>query len=138
MPYSVLAFSYRKPGTTPEQFRTSFEGDHIRLMRELTGSSFPLVHTIHFIHRTEQQQAEGTTTRNPNTPATVLIGAQEEFDYDAITEMTFEDEAGFKTFVAITKQPKNAARIAAEEDSWLDRARMTIVLKEDTAVRKRS
>ncbi|GAP91123.1 putative dimeric alpha-beta barrel [Rosellinia necatrix] len=137
MPYSVLIFAYRKPGTTPEQFRAHYEGTHVPLVRELTGANFPLSHTRHYLHRTERQ-AEGNTARNPGTPATVLIGAQEEFDYDAFAELAFEDEAAFQAFFALTQQPENAERIAADEELFLDRARMTVVLKADTTVTERS
>ncbi|KAI0188866.1 EthD domain-containing protein [Astrocystis sublimbata] len=137
MPYSVLIFAYRKPGTTPEQFKTHYEGSHVPLVRSLTGAKFPLSHTRHYLHRTEQQ-SEGNSARNPNTPASVMIGTQEEFDYDAFAELKFEDEAAFQAFFALTQQPENAQKIAADEELFLDRARMTVVLKGDTTVTERS
>ncbi|KAI1352354.1 EthD domain-containing protein [Xylaria sp. FL0043] len=149
MPYSVLIFAYRKPGTTPEQFKAHYEGVHVPLIRKLTGANFPLSHTRHYLHRTtqhqhqqqqQQQEAEGkgNTARNPHTPATVLIGTQAEFDYDAFAELTFEDEAAFQRFFALTQQqPENAEQIAADEELFLDRARMTVVVKGETRVTER-
>lgn len=37
MTYSVLIFAYRKPGTTPEQFRAHYEGSHVPLVKEIAG-----------------------------------------------------------------------------------------------------
>ncbi|KAI1277405.1 EthD domain-containing protein [Xylaria sp. FL0933] len=140
MPYSVLIFAYRKPGTTPAQFKAHYEEIHIPLIRKLTGASFPLSHTRHYLRRNAQQQkADGNTARNPTTPAAVLMGTQAEFDYDAFAELTFEDEAAFRAFFALTQQhPENAAKIAADEELFLDTARMTVVVKGETTVTERA
>lgn len=37
MTYSILIFAYRKPGTTPEQFRTYYEGSHVPLVKAIGG-----------------------------------------------------------------------------------------------------
>lgn len=41
MTYSVLIFAYRKPGTTPEQFRAHYEGKHVPLVKEIGGEYVP-------------------------------------------------------------------------------------------------
>ncbi|KAI0912143.1 EthD domain-containing protein [Ustulina deusta] len=133
---SVLIFAYRELGTTPEQFKAHYEGSHVPLVRELAGASFPLSHTRRYLHRT-QNQSDSNTARNPSTPATVLIGTQDDFDYDAIAELTFEDAAAFQTFFSLMQQPENAAKIAADEDKFLDRTRMPVVVLGDiTETRK--
>lgn len=53
----------------------------------------------------------------------MLLGSQIDFDYDAFAELTFADVAAFQTFFGITQQPENAARIAADEDQFLDRSK---------------
>ncbi|KAK7757120.1 hypothetical protein SLS62_000667 [Diatrype stigma] len=120
MTHTVLIFAYRKPGTTPEQFKTHYEGTHVPLVKELAGEHFPLSHTRRYIHRTEGQ---GATERNAKNPATVLIGEQVDFDYDAFAELTFADVPSFQTFMGIMQKPENAARIAADEELFLDRSR---------------
>lgn len=132
MTYTVLIFAYRKPGTTPEQFRTHYEGSHVPLVKEIGGEHFPLAHTRRYVHRT-QGTAEGTE-RNANYPATILMGSQAEFDYDAVAELTFTDAAHFQTFFGLTQQAENAARIAEDEDKFLDRARMSVVVIGETLV----
>lgn len=43
MTFSVLIFAYRKPGTTPEQFRAHYEGKHVPLVKEISGEYVPTV-----------------------------------------------------------------------------------------------
>ncbi|KAI1173434.1 EthD domain-containing protein [Nemania sp. FL0916] len=136
MTYSVIIFAYRKPGTTPEQFKAHYENTHILLVRELTGAHFPLSHTRRYIHRSENQAADNTA-RNPNTPATVLIGTQDDFDYDCYAELTFEDVNAFQTFFGITQKPDIAAKIQADEEKFLDRTRMPVVVLGDITETKR-
>lgn len=51
------------------------------------------------------------------------MGSQTDFDYDAIAELTFADASAFQTFFGLYQQPENAARIAADEEQFLDRPR---------------
>lgn len=120
MTHTILIFAYRKPGTTPEQFKTHYEGTHMPIVKELAGEHFPLSHTRRYIHRTEGQ---GGTERNAKNPATVIIGEQLDFDYDAIAELIFADVPAFQTFMGIVQKPENAARLAADEELFLDRSR---------------
>lgn len=126
MTYSVLIFAYRKPGTTPEQFRTHYEGTHVPLVKEIAGEHCPLAHTRRYLHRTEGT-VEGTE-RNASCPATVLMGSQSDFDYDPFEELSFTDLNHFQTFFGLTQQPENAARLAADEEQFLDRAKMPVVV----------
>ncbi|KAI1163046.1 EthD domain-containing protein [Nemania serpens] len=119
MPYSMLVFLHRKAGTTPDQFKAYYEGTHIPLTRGLTGTAFPLTHT----------------RRYPRP--ILLVGADGELDYDAVTEVTFEDESAFQNFFAVLQRPENAAKIAADEDNFIDRARLNVFIVGDTAVTER-
>lgn len=132
MTYSVLIFAYRKPDTTPEEFRAHYENSHVPLVKEIAGEHFPLSHIRRYLHRT-QGKAEGTE-RNAEYPATVLIGSQADFDYDAFAELTFADVTAFQTFFGITKQPENQARIQADEAKFLDGSKMTVVVVGETTV----
>ncbi|ROV97390.1 hypothetical protein VMCG_06865 [Cytospora schulzeri] len=121
MTYSILIFVYRKPGTTPEQFRAHYESSHVPLIKDITGELFPLSHTRRYIHRTEGK-AEGTE-RNANSPASVLMGTQADFEYDVFAELIFPDVDAFQKFFGVAQQPENAARIAADEEKFLDRSK---------------
>lgn len=78
-------------------------------------------HTRRYIHRTEVKTED--TEHKANFPATVLIGSQADFDYDAIAELSFADASAFQTFFGLYQQPENAARIAADEEQFIDRPR---------------
>lgn len=126
MVHSLLLFASRKPGTTPEQFQTYYEEKHIHLIKELAGDDFPLSHTRRYVHRTEVQ-GKGSTERNPDHPASVFVGEQADFDYDCCSELIFADEAALLAFKDNMAQPEKVARIAADEENFLDRSRLLIV-----------
>lgn len=132
MTFNVLIFAYRKPGTTPEQFRSHYEGTHVPLVKELAGEHFPLFHTRRYLLRSPEAEGIKVTDRNPKSPAKVLVGNQAEFDYDAFAELSFTDLAHFETFIGLTQQPENAARIAADEEKFLDRSAMSVVVLGET------
>ena len=73
------------------------------------------------MHRTEGKTDD--TERNANLPATVLMGSQTDFDYDAFAELVFADASAFQAFFSLCQQPENAARIAADEEQFHDRSR---------------
>ncbi|CAN8098163.1 unnamed protein product [Discula destructiva] len=132
MTYRVLYLAYRKPGTTPADFRAHYDEKHMPKIKEMTGPRFPLSHVRRYIHRTpltlSGDPAEDATDRNASYPATLLSGAQADFDYDALVEMTFEDEAGFQAFYGILMEPENAKWIADDEETFLDRAKQPPVV----------
>lgn len=78
-------------------------------------------HTRRYIHRTEGKTED--TERNANFPATVLMGSQTDFDYDAFAELSFADANAFQAFFALYQHQDNAERIAADEEQFLDRSR---------------
>ncbi|KAI5925221.1 EthD domain-containing protein [Camillea tinctor] len=125
MTHSIIIFAYRKPGA------------HVPLLHELASEHFPLSHTRRYIDRSQGAVAPGAGVvdgieRNPTTPATVIIGSQADFDYDAVAELTFENSAAFQAFFGIMQQPDNAAKMAAGEKKFLDRSRMPVVVLGDT------
>ncbi|KAI0182110.1 EthD domain-containing protein [Hypoxylon sp. FL1284] len=122
MPYSILFFITRKQGVSAEDFKTQYENVHMPLLKEIAGPHFPQTHSRRYIQRSAGQ-AEGTT-RNASSPAQVLVGTQADFDYDAVTEMTFASEAAFKEFFQFVHTPEKAARVTAAEDKFMDRSQM--------------
>ncbi|KAJ4393994.1 hypothetical protein N0V93_003211 [Gnomoniopsis smithogilvyi] len=131
MSYQILYFAYRKPGTTPAQFRAHYEERHMTKIKQMTADNFPLSHVRRYIHRTSIDPSSTNpkaSERNPYTPATVLSGTQTDFDYDAIVEMTFENEDAFKVFCGILQTPENAKWIAEDEGKFLDRQKQPPVV----------
>lgn len=142
MSYKVLFLAYRKPGITPAQFRAHYEQNHMAKIKEMSGQHFSLTHVRRYIHRTSIDPAntnnDEASERNSSTPATVLSGSQADFDYDALVEMTFENEEAFKTFYGILMEPENAKWIADDEEKFLDRKKQPpVVVLGDVTVQER-
>lgn len=129
MVYHILVFVFRKPGTTPTEFKTHYETTHAPLVKSLVGPLFPEKYTRRYIHRTETSNGTSTSTdENTKYSATMLHGKQTDVEYDAITEAIFRDEAAFQAFVGNVSAGENAEAIAADEEKFMDRERTYVVL----------
>ena len=133
MPFIILIFAYRKPGFSPAAFKSHYESSHEPLLQSIAGNHFPKTHIRRYIQRSESNtsSAANDDTTNANHQATVLVGMQADFDYDAIAELTFEDSAAFQTFYGLVNQPEAAEKIAKDEEMFLDRARMRIAVVDE-------
>ena len=126
MTLPVLLFSYRKPGLSPTDVRSHYESIHVLLLQSIAGSHFPKIHGRCYIYRSEGEDSESLETSS--YPAAVLMRAQADLEYDAIAELTFGDEAAFETFRDIVSDEEAADRIAKDEEMFLDRGRLKIVV----------
>lgn len=122
MPYTVHLIAYRKPGVSPSAFKKHYETSHIPLLQSLTGPLFPKSHTRKYTQRSE----DGT--------ATVIVGDQESFPYDALSELVFEDEEGFKKFFAKVGEEGSKEKILADEALFLDKERTKAVVIGESVV----
>ncbi|EED16120.1 conserved hypothetical protein [Talaromyces stipitatus ATCC 10500] len=135
MPVRAVLILYRKPGLSPEQFKTHCE-NHVQLIKRLTGDDSPLSHRRSYIARKELGNDDDkskitTTERNPTTPAEVVVGQQSDFDFDAYAELTFASQEAVRAYRAKTQVPEIAAEIAADEEKFMDRAKMSIAFLGD-------
>ncbi|KAF7623856.1 hypothetical protein AFLA_007576 [Aspergillus flavus NRRL3357] len=80
---------------------------------------------------TVEAPVEGASDCNPLTPATVLVGQQTDFGFDAYAELTFVDQAAFQAFGAKLYAPDAAAQIAADEEKWLDKSKLAMAMLGD-------
>lgn len=129
MTAKVFIVAYRKPGISPEGFKTHYEA-HIANLKKLAGDTFPLSHKRNYIARTATV-VEGATERNATTPAVVIAGQQSDFDFDAQAELTFASQEALQAFVAKVQAPEAAAQIAEDEEKFLDRSKLSIALLGD-------
>lgn len=128
MSLKVFIYAYRKPGLSVEDFRKHYE-DHVDLVKRLSGEDFPLSHKRSYVARnTVEVATEGASDRNSRTPATVIVGQQSDFDFDAYAELTFADQAAFQAFSAKVYAPDTASQIAADEEKFLDKSRLGIAM----------
>lgn len=128
MSIKVFIYAYRKPGLSLEDFKTHYEA-HVDLIKRISGNDFPLSHKRNYIARNSVEvAAEGASERNMLTPATVIIGQQSDFGFDAYAELTFADQAAFQAFGAKVYAPDAAAQIAADEEKFLDKSKLGIAM----------
>lgn len=118
MSYSIVAFLWRKPGLTPNEFRQHYETKHIPLLLNLLGPVFPKSHTRFYIHR-QLSTTDSADTSNASYTPTIFIGDTNDFDYDAYASLIFKDEAAFHAFFARLTDPEVAKVVAEDEEKFL-------------------
>ncbi|KAF2645066.1 hypothetical protein P280DRAFT_496162 [Massarina eburnea CBS 473.64] len=126
MPYTCLIFATRKPTITPSQFKDYWENIHVPLLKSLTGDLFPLRYKRQYLARVERKGFGGPA--NPDHPPLVLRGSPSDFDFDAIGEMTWEDEKTFQRFHKAIYETDVAAQLAKDEEYFLDAGGLKIVV----------
>lgn len=140
MPFTALLFVHRLPHISPAAFKSHYESQHIHIVQSIAGALFPNSHTRRYIQRSEPK-AEDTSSNddsaNTECPATVLVGTQADFDYDAIAELVFKDGQAFQKFFKCISEPEAAKKIAEDEKHFLDSAKMTAVVVGDCTVTNR-
>lgn len=144
---------------TPAEFKHHYETSHVPLIQSLAGPLFPKSHTRFYIERKPQSQepsptpassapaaaptvkstpeagrAAPTGTASEHWPATVFVGGQSDFSYDAYAELVFEDVDAFQAFFGVVSAPEAAARIAEDEDLFLERSELRIAAMDDVRV----
>lgn len=96
MPYRALVVFTRKPDESPAVFEKHFEQDIINIIKNNAGDTFPTSHTRMYVKRSEE----------PGYPADIIVGEQEDFPFDGISIIEFEDEAAAKRFMAKIEVPE--------------------------------
>ena len=113
MPITVFLITYRNAGLSPSQFKSRYEGIHIPLFRRILG--------LHFSYRISHTRKHLQRSNEGDHPATVLIGSQQDFAYDAITEFSFEDEAHLQRCFARSNEPDAIAEREEDEEKLLQK-----------------
>ncbi|KAJ4243854.1 hypothetical protein NW762_014734 [Fusarium torreyae] len=118
MTFTVLLFASRKKGLAPAQFKDYLENTHIPLLKQTFGPLFPISHTRRYLDRANEEPYD----------ATVLVGTQDQFTYDVVSELVFAEKADFEAFFAKYKDPEVAPIIQEDEKDFLDASNMTAVI----------
>ncbi|KAL3456424.1 EthD domain-containing protein [Aspergillus heterothallicus] len=126
MPFKVLLYATRKPGTSPTEFKTHYDTVHMPLVQSLARDNPPISHKRFYL-------ARPLAGDDNSYPAAVVLGSQEDFPYDCITEITFHDEEHFKAFFAKRMEPGYKEVIDADEEKFLDPTKVKAVVLGDVA-----
>lgn len=115
MTVRVLILATRKPGLDPEKFKAHYDGTHVPLVQELTGSLFPLSHTRWYVER--KRASDASTV---DYPASVISGDQNDFPFDAVSELVFEDMEAYRNFNATLMQDGIMKKVQEDCKEFLD------------------
>ena len=119
MPPTVLIFSTRKADLSPEEFKDYYENNHIPLVKRLTGDQFPKSNTRHYI-----------TSGAAAQPA-FIVGQPSDLSWDSVTVLNFADDEHFNKCMAVYQEEETQKQFAADEEKFLDRASLKIVIPGD-------
>jgi hypothetical protein len=133
MPYTVIVYETRNPSLTPAEFANHYDNVHIPLLKEVVGQAFPVSHHRYYFKRVEGG-GETTGTESGTAPPLVFYGTAEDFTYDAVVLMVFEDIEHFIRFKDAYDQSPRKAEIDAEEDTFIIKSRLKAVASEDAHV----
>lgn len=64
-------------------------------------------------------------------PASIFLGEQDQFGYDAVCELVFKDPEALQNFHAKTSSPEAKTALEADEEKFLDREKLKIVMLGD-------
>jgi hypothetical protein len=103
----------RKAGMTREEFKTRYESGHARLGEKHAPSA------ARYVRRYVQPVPE------------LFTGEASEPDHDVITELWFDDRAGYDAAMANLARPEVVAEIVADEETLFDRSRHRVFFVEE-------
>jgi hypothetical protein len=119
MHYSILIFLTRISSISHADFQKHYETIHLPMLQRYGGRYFPKTHKRHYLQFSE------------NDKPTVVQGNKTFFDFDVISEVSFDDERGFQAFLAALKGEETSKILRADEDKFSDREKMKIVVVGD-------
>ncbi|KAL2847006.1 EthD domain-containing protein [Aspergillus pseudodeflectus] len=126
MVFKALLYATRKAGITPAEFKTHYDTVHLPLIKSLAGDTLPIYHKRSYL-------ARPLAGEDNSYPAAVVLGTQDDFTYDCITEIAFENEEGFKVFFGKRMQPGIKEVIDADEEKFLDSTKVKVVILGDVS-----
>ncbi|KAL9091814.1 MAG: hypothetical protein Q9159_001186 [Coniocarpon cinnabarinum] len=125
--FVVIAFVWRKRGISPAQFQSHYEDVHMQLLKDLFGKDFPRSHTRYYVTR-ESQYASTASSTSTNFVPNVIVGTVEDFDYDAIVPIVFENREAFQSFYdRMMRDPAVVPRLNADEEKFVERKQLKVV-----------
>lgn len=120
MTFTVLVYLWRKPALTPAQFKHHYDNVHLPLVASITKDAFPPSHVRHY-----------TALKEDGSGPNVMVGDPTGFDYDVLAEITCDDAQAFQRFAELVRHPDNAQTIAEDEDRFMNRSRMRVIVVGD-------
>lgn len=114
----LVALLERKPGMSIEDFRTYYETRHAPLIASFLPPGVEYRRTY-----VDHAGLFGANVARPED--------QPGIDCDVITTLSFPTEEIFTAAMGALRSPENAARVAADEENFIDRPRKRIFVTAD-------
>lgn len=130
MSYTIILFVTRKANLSPEEFKDHYENVHIPLAQRLCAGNWPTKFTRQYLARITRKGFGGPA--NPDRPPMLLRGDAQDIDYDCVSEMTFENEDAFQAFYKRVYEKDVAAKLAADETTFLELGKTRVVVVGET------
>lgn len=130
MTYTIILFVTRKPELSPEEFKHHYENVHIPLAQRLCAGNWPFRFTRQYLARITRKGFGGPA--NPDRPPLLLRGDAQDIDYDCVSEMTFDSEDAFQAFYKRVYDKDVAAKLAADEMTFLELEKTRVVVVGET------
>lgn len=115
MPYNILIFSTRKPGLSSAEFKDRYEG-HVRLLKFYAGGLFLKRYRQYYLHS------------GVDDHPVVLRGNKAFFDFGAVAEVSFDEEASHHTFIESLNTEEVSAKVVADELEFSDPEKLASVV----------
>lgn len=133
MPYTIICFIWRKSGTSPSEFKNHYEKNHIPLVLSVLSDVFPLTHSRFYLPRTTSESSSSDKS-NANYTPTTIVGTPDDFTYDVISKLVFEDAAACDAFLARNMEPAVVAKIVVDEERFIERKLLKVVTVDEPCV----
>jgi hypothetical protein len=111
--YKLLGYLTKRDGMSTADFIDHYENRHVPLILSL--ATEPLVYKRHYLVRDTATNAGG--------------GAA--IDFDVVTELGFADRDAYTAWLQALTEGDSGARVAADEERFLDRSRTRSCAVED-------
>ena len=139
MPHTVLLFYTRLPELSSIQFKDHMETVYLPLLKKTMGCHQPSQIRVQYVERVSSGAGDrlGATTaskaRNPPEAPVVLVGSPGDLNWDAMCEMTFQDELQLQQCLAIANSSEGQA-VKEEEERFSQPDELRVVLMGQSAI----
>lgn len=140
MGLTILMFYTRRLDFTPAEFREHMEIKYLPIVTEVMGSCIPETTTLRYVERCGSGFGDrlGATLaskyRNDPNELVLLVGYPKDLGWDAMMEMSFEDDLPLMQGYAATNSAEGQRIRDAEEEFTVPEA-MEVVLMDRTVKR---
>ncbi|KAJ9610298.1 hypothetical protein H2200_005075 [Cladophialophora chaetospira] len=125
MSIMLLCFTVRKPGMSFQDYKAYYEQHHSKNIYDFLGDDSPATYSRHYVERPSDGDSSHIAAHG--APAIFLTGQPENFVFDAVTIMTWENEEAYISMTKKFTDPDVVSRFTADEEVFLDRSKVVLM-----------